>query len=320
VAAGAGDVTSDAKSPCSSFDGETYTGAKSFEEHLRRKFGHQMKALNLGVSGAMISDDLALLKKYVDRQHELKAVFLLIAPRDFVDANLPDGKDSRIYKLVSKPGLVERLSSAKDLRSMVEPSLEQIWTFFRVRADYRQLMELATCNYFRRRSSLYASLADTNNKFAEIRVDLPTRASQNNSNSAIADYRKVLRSYYEQAYSKPRSERMSSQINSFNQILKLCAGRDIRAVVVNMPLSREIQTLLPANLKMKYVEAVRSGCARFKADSIDLGNSSYFSDSDFSDGVHLNADGARKLWIVLAQEAARLESLNSTLNTIETTL
>ncbi len=81
----------------------------------------------------------------------------------------------------------------------------------------------------------------------------------------------------------------------FKALNDLCKEKQIQLVVVNMPYSPDVMTVVPPELMEGFRTFLRQGRDAGWFTLIDLWGRPEFTDNDYKDGVHLNFEGSRKL-------------------------
>jgi hypothetical protein len=107
-------------------------------------------------------------------------------------------------------------------------------------------------------------------------------------------------SEYQRRYNPPNFNRLTQELDSFREMLNTCKRHGIRCVVVNMPITKQNKGLLNSDLYQQYIVGISSIARKNSAVYMDLDDQMQFSLSDFSDSVHTNARGGKKVQDELA--------------------
>ncbi len=98
---------------------------------------------------------------------------------------------------------------------------------------------------------------------------------------------------YAQRYYPANYRRLEKEMNELRLFIERCHEKDIKLVLINMPVSSGHPSISPPGLRDRYLRELRN--AANKADLyLDYDNNGIFSDTDFFDTVHLNPNGAQK--------------------------
>jgi hypothetical protein len=87
----------------------------------------------------------------------------------------------------------------------------------------------------------------------------------------------------------------------FKCLQDLCRRKNILLIVVNMPLSPELMSVVPADRMQKFRDYLHKGELPGSYCLIDLWADKRFADCDFKDGEHLTIVGMRKFADILVQ-------------------
>ena len=85
------------------------------------------------------------------------------------------------------------------------------------------------------------------------------------------------------------------------QLIEFCKSKQITLVVVNMPVSEDMEKLAPGNAYKDFSKTLKSGSDAKQYLLIDLGQDKDFTDNLYIDGLHLNAVGAHMVAVKLAE-------------------
>lgn len=259
-----------------------YIGARYLEEHLPKLRSCKAKAANLSIVSCMSSDMYIILSRSISAGKRPGAVILCIAPRDFMDNFVqPIGRTPAFELLQDWKSVNEILSpelGANEKRDLV---ISAIWYFYRVKVDYRTVLTEFVANILNRPSSLYyASRVGSNMQPMALPSEQPT---------TVEGFNRL----YEPRYRPPNQKRFEGEMEFFQKLLALCRKEKINCVVINMPVSKSHQALVDPALNSDYLTSTKAACRKLGAEYLDF-NDSEFHSQDFSDGLHLNAEGAEK--------------------------
>src|SRR5579883_2066663 len=152
---------------------QTYTGASSFQARLKQMTNESLRCMNVGVSGAMLADDQAILEQYLKNNSAPRAVMLFLSSRDIADCNLPAPDQSRVVQHINDSSLP---SSQQGLMAAADDEIQKIWRLYSIRGDYQQLLEFISCAVLQREPTLYAAahkMPAQAKRTADIKLNLP---------------------------------------------------------------------------------------------------------------------------------------------------
>ncbi|MGH9551218.1 MAG: hypothetical protein ACRD3W_17680, partial [Terriglobales bacterium] len=100
-------------------------------------------------------------------------------------------------------------------------------------------------------------------------------------------------------YTAPQSL-VKDRYACFEQMLSLSQSKHIPLVVVNLPVAGLIRNEAPPAVMSVYARRMQDLCSQYEAAYVNMDVRDEFADSDFYDGMHLNARGGRKFFRDLA--------------------
>lgn len=283
-----------------------YGWSKYFESHsgdkmLLSQLGVNAKSFTVMVGGGFFYDSWRLLEIAINSGLRPKLIVFTIAPKDFIDSTR-SLKDSHVDLFLSLRD--KNSEKIKNLGSLAFWLANECWQYYRVKSDYRCVAEVLACSTFNRLPSLYSSLHNKVVKQPNVSWAPADRNIDLLKPLAAEDMATHTR-YYKSVFQTAKRENMDVQFDYFRQALKLCLKQGIPCLVVNMPLSRVHQKLLPDNLKQLYLSRLENTCLNQHTVLIDMMEDARFPEHDFVDVVHLNGNGANRFWKLLGQELQR---------------
>lgn len=98
---------------------------------------------------------------------------------------------------------------------------------------------------------------------------------------------------YVQRYSPADYRQLEKEMSQLEWFINRCHEKNIKLIVVNMPVSSGHPKLSPPGLRERYLQNLKEIAGN--ADLyLDYENNTVMNDADFFDTVHLNPDGAQK--------------------------
>jgi hypothetical protein len=299
------------------------TQIKYLDGILQNKLGRKVTTFNLAVPGSMISDDHAILEYLLENNLTPGQLLLTLAPRDFLDNHF--SAETSLYRqaleLRSDP-LIGLKSSAKKLFDMSAHSsspaarlndcLSELWAYYRVRADYRRLVEYIACNWTERPPTLYDAVKTdsstySRNNLKTLKFSIPTSKFSNDNRVAPAELHLRLNGY-RQAYNPVNHKRMQQEFGYLNQLLSCARRNNIPTIVAYMPLTADNLALLSPSAAEEIKTKLKNACDENGVTFLDLNNQRLFANSDFVDDVHLNCHGSAKFCDTVADELQQMST------------
>ncbi|CAN5674085.1 hypothetical protein BH10CYA1_BH10CYA1_55080 [soil metagenome] len=254
---------------------EQYTRVHFVEDALSRETKRKVQVNNISFLGFMISDDLFVIKNYLEGKHAPETLVLMVAPRDFCDS---------LFESPAAGVAFRKLSSWSN-------TIEFCGTYLTQPNDYIDfLLGKGVFTYAMRakiQDKLYDYVAD---KQAAGQPVQPITASA----TPDQKWAKSIREYSTR-YKNISFEKMQKQFVFLNRLLNTCKERDIRVILVNAPLTKRSLEMLPAGLYDSYCNQLANAAKTNHCRYSDFSHSAAFSNDDFSDIVHLNQVGAKKV-------------------------
>lgn len=259
-----------------------------FEDALKERTGKSFSVDNVGVIAGMVCDQYAILKASLDAGKKPNFIIYGMAPRDLSD-NLTSVANSPTQQVLSlcqtsnnffpeslKPEDVELCLNAHKLQA-------NRW----LKALRNEALHVA-CDVTKHP----ATLADAGPKKVEQQAPVHTKQV------VIAEDLEI----YRQRYNPPNYDRLKSQSTYLESLLELCAQQKIPILLVNMPLPDVNRNVIPPPLLAAYKETVKKIADKYSCEVWDVDGNSVFAENstNFNDCVHLNANGGKKFFNILA--------------------
>jgi hypothetical protein len=246
---------------------------------------------DFGIHAAMASDVYLCCDRYFDNDHRPKLIIYGVSPRDFMDSLLPKETDTesfkRLYSMtdVLAPGSLfqTNLEEKGELTIRKKIPLYRYRRWWQERVD--SLAKKAETKLFRKSSlDLFSFLQST-----EAAPGIPPEPPK------VAPGWIPSVAEYEARYARFDYPQMARQERFFEALLDMCKHRHIRLLIVNMPLTRAHEELMPPGLLAQYNSWLQVTALNKGTEFIDLQSAPEFSDASFFDIVHLNGHGGDQL-------------------------
>lgn len=252
---------------------EHYCRVTCVEKLLSKKLKRSVQANIIASMGFMVSDDFFLVNNYLKNNHAPPLLVVMVAPRDFYDANFESPAAGIAFRKLS------------DWSRM----LEFCGTYLSSPVDYIDYLVGRSIFVF----SIRGKIQEKAQKFASThwyhlqdKLGIAVQ-KQSPTEKSLKEYRTRYRQISFSA--------MDRQFVFLDKLLKLCKERKIKTILVNAPLTEANIGLLPSRLYQSYCEKLASFGMAGAWKYVDLSKSRRFALADFTDTVHLNEHGAEKL-------------------------
>lgn len=268
-------------------DSNHYHFARSLDRELGSR-NFNATTYNLAVGGAMLSDSYLLLKHYLQKHKAPEFVIVDVAPRSFYDGGIALPDTTPIF---------HELFDWRDFFTNGRKYVASLGSMLNYVAD-------RSCFLFAHRQFLSEQLVHTALHPSEFPkfglVSWPQRATASTvktvvSSTELADTpEKLKRSLldYQARYSFINLYQMQKQLDFLALLEDLCCKQKIKLIVVNMPLSKPNQALLPRGFYSDFKNAIKLLVGQ-KALFADLGTD--WNLALYNDSVHLNDKGGAVL-------------------------
>lgn len=214
----------------------------------------------------MVSDAYFYAWKYLRGPHKPRVLVLGLSPRDFFDADFASSGSTLNFNARSN------LWVDRQCVPLYLPS----WTAL---ADY------AWC----RISFLYDKRSYIRRYFLQRFCQDPSVTMAHGTQCANGLNK------YKRRYRNISRAQLMPQMTFLNRLSKLCHDREIRLVVVNMPLPAVHMQLFPPHFYDQFTLELDSSAKSNRFQLLDLGHSREFPETDYCDVAHMNKLGGYSL-------------------------
>jgi hypothetical protein len=258
----------------------------------------------LAIGGSMISDAYLLVKHVLTGNRQPDAIVFGVAPRDFQDNLCPAVQATETFKKLASP------ADVLDVFATQKPSFES--GFDLLMSEFVPLWkyhtDIRTFALLRTKKTMEACMPwvvfDKYGETLELKprrhgvypeethgtpMVLPHVAMNHTSVDATRDE-------YRQRYNPLNPQFIEQEFGYLNKLLSLCHQRNIRILVVNMPLSKDNLALLPSGFYQDYLQRLAQTCSQHQAELVNMCNADTTRNELFADGVHLDTDRSEEFW------------------------
>lgn len=257
--------------------------SRVLEQDFHMLLNKNWRVFVAAISGAMISDQLAIAHALFSKEYKPKLVAITFSPRDFIDNRFPSATSTEGFAFFSR--YIDPISLRNDLT------------------------EIRTENYGIRQAHNY----DFENR-SSLNIGEPfERICPGEIIFCSGDdylFKNNIEEY-KQRYKNPMSLQLTTQMNYLDSLLKYLAQQHILAIAYNSPISAANRKLLPDKFWKYYDKQISEICSKNGADYISADRVVLpFEDNEFIDGIHLNLAGglrwSRPLAVYMANKFHRI--------------
>lgn len=274
---------------------------------------------NLARDGAMVTDALLIQKHLLRGKLKPKVLVYGLAPRDFVDSLLINERSTDTFRCLLS--FIDALNNGDcftaNRNELLQLIFQQAVPLYAAHQGMQtKTDEVAKAIFYRdvstsgSRTSASVDSADTDSEryqqlllaaLKNTKSRVAVGASQKNAVKIISKAAHETKEWrfslfqYNMRYFQIDQSRFDRQEKALTRLLETAKARDIKVLVVNMPLALVNLDLMPPDLYPHYLERVKQVCSKRNASFLDLQTDKSFNRSNFDDIAHLNASGGKKL-------------------------
>ena len=241
---------------------------------------------SFAIFGQMISDGYLYVDQFLKGDKAPEYVVLGIAPRDFHDSDLSAPMATYSFKRLVT------LTNFFDYARMYLPTFQDQADFVLGRSVF----------FYGRRWRLQKEVNHAFEKvYAVFGIKSPVAEQPRTQAGFMLAAREDVRwdgsknEYARRYRGIDTSKDVALQLAFLHRVLDLCSKRNIKVVLVNMPLSDINRGLLPAGFYEQFRQDLAAAANRQGVKYLDLGSDPSFTHADFWDTSHLNNSGGHKL-------------------------
>jgi Protein of unknown function (DUF1574) len=286
-----------------SLDLATYRGASYLDKMLHDRIGGSYNSLNLSAPGQMPSDAYLTLKAALNEGVKPNVIVYGIAPRDFLDGTMQSPSDTEAFKYlqrrvdISDCGFDYYASPFGKFDWLLQRSIN----LYKVSSDWRLTVERLSRQYLSHNGVFNLPEQEGSaGPFAQrlralcrpfnIQPGTFLALQTIDNKAAMLDNRRD----YMDRYRNPDQRLYQTQFRFLNRIATLCADKNIKLILVQMPITRDNVQLLKPALYSKYKSDIAALCTSRNVSLLDLCQFEKYGNDDYRDTVHLNGFGGKK--------------------------
>jgi hypothetical protein len=287
---------------------------------FRKDTGQPVELLNLCSGLQMVSESYLLTEAATSGRDCPPVVFYGLSLRDFIHDLY--GKEWSCDSFSSMAPFVpvnwDVLSSLTSSDAVREFLFSHYWYLYRNRSDFKNALSAITKDQLENLplDQSFVRLGEDHNYHAQRTGMLwetwVPRQQEAFTERMFRQHPEFLKKFYHGFQASiyvpgPEfEETQKREVHYFTKLLELCKRKQIRLVLVNMPLSPEISALAPPGMFTAYQQKLHEAAISSGTTLIDFFGDDAFKSDSFKDGVHLNYEGttllADKLNIVLTRD------------------
>lgn len=272
-------------------------------QQLQRAAGRPVAVVNLGVQGSIVSDQLLVLQRALEKGKTPRLVFLELAPRSLLDNWHKNLNATPIHQVLADLSAVPDLLAAGKLNKETISILPgYFWYFYKVKADYRTLVVNLSASILNRPLNSWEALRGIRHK--------PVQGLFNPEMEWNVDYTPKPRYHdlpmYKEVYNPPDAAFWKQERDDLDKFLALARRHHVKVVLVDMPVTAKNLALVDPAYLARYRLTIDE-LASCGVPVLRLAESGQFSESDFEDSAHLNAQGGHKLFAAMSQAFAQIK-------------
>jgi hypothetical protein len=294
-----------------------YHLARGLDNELRRAGFQNPHVYNLAVGGGLMSDSYLLLRRYLKAHPKPEVIVLDCAPRSFYDSHVTEPDRTPVFDYFFS------LQDFSELRSLyLGKFTNQVnYLFSRLCFTYHHRKALCDSGQEKIQSFLLTLRTRESATPPLTPVTVATPAPVSIARKVTSDLRgsrvpdqdedqvkikmaESLKEYFWR-YEGLDQNQLINQMKFMDRISELCNSRQIKLVVVGMPLTEGNKRLLPEGFYDSFTQKIETLLTARRSVFLNLAILQGWSQDCFSDSVHMNEKGGARLNQLLAQVVAQ---------------
>lgn len=272
------------------------------EEALARS-GKTSTCFNFAIPGGMISDDYMIERALLlDGVKRTKLIVLGVTLRDFLESHVPCAASTNSFKYF------RHYFDVDDIVELAMPEFWQRFDYWQSKLVYMVGRRLdlqvafdqtigALCNRIFGTSNEKAKNVPDQQLSANVAHNLKTEAEPGDfvlHAGQIYPYEDNTNEYRKR-FSSPNRKLFKTEAEFLKRFLSDAQNRDVKVLLVNMPLTAANMKLMPPGYYSEYLNLAKTQANQFACPFLDLNDGKTFVVSDFRDTAHMNSSGGKKL-------------------------
>lgn len=256
------------------------------EQLLKDKGLTEQRVVSLALAGEVVSDAYIITDKLLTGDKKPDAIVFGIAPRDLMDDTLSAEALTPVF---------QRLVGIEDLTRIAGLSFSTMqeksdFVLGRILSLYALRGRLQTVPVAQYKRMLVKVIGEGNQSKPASKTLADGFMMHKDRNWVWQKSKEEYKERYK-CFSQTQFQKQRMYLNA---LLQLAAQRDIKMILVNMPLSADNLSLLPEGLYDSYLATIRKAAESHNATLVDLSRDGKYTDEHFYDTVHLNPIGGER--------------------------
>lgn len=270
------------------------------EQLLKEKGLADERVVSLALAGEVVSDAYIITDKLLSGDKKPDAIVFGVAPRDLMDDTLSAEALTPVF---------QRLVGIEDLTRIAGLSFSTLqekgdFVFGRILSLYALRGRLQTVPVAQYKRMLVKVIGEGNETKPAAKSLADGFMMHKDRNWVWQKSKEEYKERYK-CFSQTQFEKQRMYLDA---LLKLAQERDIKMILVNMPLSSDNLSLLPEGLYDSYLTTIRNAAKLHGATLVDLSNDGSYVDEHFYDTVHLNPIGGERFIQQVSEAVAKSTS------------
>jgi hypothetical protein len=287
-------------------DQVTHRRSEFFEHLIQKRTGKPIRTQSFAIGGQMASDTYALLTVLLSGANKPSHIVWGIAPRDFVDATFmhPDNSETVSY-MRKVAGGRDILGVRTSFASRIEDALDACLYLYR----HRDMALIAQQQFL---ISIFKFLGwqepGGQNQPLFLKNWATEHLAENEPENKwlVAPYEKGApytdnSVEYRARYNPFKPSTYQTQLDYYEKVLIWCRTQHVTTMIVNMPLTKTNEDLMPGGMYARYLNDVSALARKYDTVFLDLNKQELFPKKGFRDTAHMNALGGTRFWDLVAE-------------------
>lgn len=261
-------------------------GARVFENKIKEVGGfNDPHIFSFAIFGQMVSDAFIYVNEFLSKERAPEFLIYGIAPRDFSDHDLSSPMATNTFKRLVN------LDNLAPYASLYLPGFQ----------DKIEFVMSRLCYFYKNRSRIQQEFGK-GVEVAYIATGVHEKEKKLDFSNAgfmmfggMKDRWDSSEKEYTRRYKDIAERDLSMQMGFLQRLLQVARERNIKVVLINMPLSDTNRNLLPPGFYSRFRQEIAAAANQPGVKLVDIGDSAEFNHFDFWDTAHLGPTGGQKV-------------------------
>jgi RNase H-fold protein (predicted Holliday junction resolvase) len=278
-----------------------------------------LNCFNFALPGGMVSDDYIVARALFVNDHKPQVIVIGLSLRDFIDNGVHCAGATPAFRYLKRyidmgdvidlamPQFFQRFDyligngiylwgKKLDLQVVLAQTVKE-----KVSPLFEQIFPISKLNEVDPGRNLPSNLrAEVEENMFIVQANQPYSYEDNSKE-------------YKKRYRSPNEKMFVTQKQFFDKLLQLADERQIKVIIVNMPLTPENHKLMPVGSYDKYIQYLSDISSQKQIPFIDLDASGKFSQQNYYDTSHMNASGGKKLVDTIVENMTKNQNIAQSL-------